>query len=298
MTKNKTLNKNKSGGLNWFAKGTRVYGEAIIIPEARVAFPKIFEPAPAREQKDGTMGKPRYEINFLYDSNDAEVQKLERKILMSAKAMIAMYNEKKPKNMVALGSIESALRDGNNQGKNGSATDFERYPYYEDKLILFACNTSKPDVIDNEGNELDGSEIKGGMICKAVIVPHLGGTGLSFRLETLQLVEDDDVRFGGSKPDYKSLLAAVQDDEDEDETEETEEEETHEADSSDNGNAEGEEEDEEEEDDAPPPAPAKRGRPSLAEQAKARAEAAAQAKKGQAQAAKAGKGLNAAKDLL
>lgn len=294
MTLNKKYDPNSSGDLFWSKNISRVYcKEAYLTPLGRISFPKLVE-AQEREWQ-GKKLMPKFEVAILLDKEDADVVKFQHKILLKSKAMVALYNEKNSADKPKLGDLDAVFKDGDK-------ANLEKYPSQEGQYIIVARNKERPDILGPDGKNLDPAEVEAGMIVKMFITPSFGSTGISYQIEALQVVEDDGVRFGGSRPDYKSLLQEI--------NESTE------------GSEEGLEETGAVNPDIQEPKTVKSAaevkvpkaaetptttegpvkKLTLAEQAKARAEASAQAKKDPPQAVrrviKVQKGISAAKSLL
>lgn len=188
--------------LSWFAKANRVYlKDAVLTPPGRVSFPSLVEPRPREHQ--GKVLEPQFEFSILLDKEDGAVQQFEEELLQAVGDMVVLYNNNKAENLPKLGAVDNVFKDGNK-------ANLEKYPMQEGKHVLIARNKKRPDIIDKAGNDLKPEDIKAGMIVRAFVVPHFGSTGISYRAEALQVMDDDGVRFGGSRPDYRSLMQEIQ----------------------------------------------------------------------------------------
>lgn len=186
----------------------RVYGKGMATPEGRFSWPSLDKPKdPPPVQPGQEQGKPRYEVTLLLEKTKA--QAFVNELQVKAKTMCAMFNEG---NSVKLAEVSVV--------KDGDAFDLEKYPYYKGHYVLVARNAKQPKIWNKNKQNMNPAEIYGGQLGKLVVVPHLGPTGLSFRLEIVQLVLDDQTRFGGTKENYDDLL---DDDEDDDSGENGEE---------------------------------------------------------------------------
>lgn len=178
----------------------RVYGDAIITPIGRFSWPALDVPRDPPPPKPGeTPGKPRYEVNLLLPKEDKTVLEFKARVEAISADMITLYNANSQKSKLAGGDV---FRDGD-------SSDKEKYPYDLGNWVMTARNTTLPDIYDVEKNTMEGSVIKGGMLGRLIVIPHLGATGMSYKMEIVQLLKDDNVRFGGGKPDYLGLLDAI-----------------------------------------------------------------------------------------
>ena len=188
--------------ISWYGKNNRVYAkDAVLTPIGRVSFPSLVE---ARKREFQGNETEAFEFSILLDKNDPEVQAFEADLLALSKEMVQLYNQKKPDNLPKLGDVDNVFKDGNK-------ANLEKYPMQEGMHVLIARNSKRPEVIDKAG-DVDPQLVKAGMKVRAYVTPHFGGTGISYRAELLQVVEDDGVRFGGSRPDYKSLIKEINED--------------------------------------------------------------------------------------
>ncbi len=108
--------------------------------------------------------------------------------------------------MIKKTKAKLSLSEGEELLKDGDTFDLEKYPYYAGKYIIQARNTNAIGVKDVNKNDIDPSVVKGGVKGLLIVTPHIGPTGLSFRGERLQFIEDDGERFGGSLRNVDALL--------------------------------------------------------------------------------------------
>ncbi len=167
-----------------------VYGEALVTPTGRCAWPALVKPQDAPAAQPGQQqGAPRYGITIILPKGDKVVEAWIKGTAAMVKDMLVVFNDKRPAKM----GIENVLQDGDD-GK----WDLEKYPYYKNSWLLTARNVQLPPVVDGQRNEIPVDAILGGMFVRATVTPLLTGHGISFKLNALQRVKDDDVRFGGA----------------------------------------------------------------------------------------------------
>lgn len=165
-----------------------VYGEAMVLPFGRCAWPSLVKPKDPPPPKEGEQpGQPRYEITYLLDKSDPKVQGWMAAIAKMGAEMLKLFNEGRKAKL----SIEEYAKDGN-------SFDLEKYPYYKDQLVLVARNAKVPTFVDKKKKELSAEAIQGGMIVGGVVTPLITAHGMSYKLEVVQLWEDDGKRFAGS----------------------------------------------------------------------------------------------------
>jgi hypothetical protein len=252
--KTKTNNKFK---LYLHPKFGRVYGEPVALPPTRIAWPYLVEPKEGGQSEDGQTFNDRYEGIALYDKKDKAFKKVSKHISSMAEEMVALYNKGK-KTKVA----------GFEIGTDGDEFDHEKYPYYKGKIILTLRNSQQPTIVgtkrDKDGHpiKIDPVLVEGGCLCSFVVTPHFAANGgLAFKVNVVQLVEDDGTRFGGSinpnvyaglldyDEEYENGPEEEDDDDDEEEEEEDDDDEEEEEEDDDDEEEEEEEEDDEEDDD-------------------------------------------------
>lgn len=192
------------------------YGEPMLSPSARVAWPCLVTPREAPPAAPGqTQGGPRYEITFILPKKDKGVIAWKKAVEKMCAEMLPVFNAGRKGKL----SVDEVLKDGD-------TFDAEKYPYYADSYLLVARNAKLPPIVDGRKELLPAEKVVGGMICRATVTPLLTGHGLSYKLEALQLVKDDEVRFAGASRAgaLLDMIPAVED-EDGEPTEEAEAEE-------------------------------------------------------------------------
>lgn len=168
------------------------YGNYILTPTARAAWCYLDKPS--------TFGpNPKYSITLLFDPSDALVANG----LAAIEAMYAeMLHEKYGPNVPAL-EIPCI--------KDGDDSKFSKYQGFAGMLHLTAKNARQPEVFDRMKKKVEPASILAGMKVRAVITPMLCTKGAAYKLERVQFVSDDGVRFF-SGADPTSLLDAIGDD--------------------------------------------------------------------------------------
>lgn len=204
-----------------FKKYNIVYGEGIVTPKGRLSFPYLTEKKQPLPPKEGEkeQGVPKHEVTILLDKKDAEVKKFIKTLETCAEEMVPLYNQG-AKNEIA--RVKRIVRDGDQ-------SDHEKYPQEKGCWILAARSKELPDLLNAEQRGVDAATFKAGLIIRLVIEPSLSSGGMGYGLKIVQVMEDDGVRFGGTKQDYTSLLDDVNGASEEEESEEApaeEEEET------------------------------------------------------------------------
>lgn len=224
--------KNEYGGL---------HAEAITTSLCRVAFVNLVSPSTKYKP-------PKYGAHLLFDKKDPKYLAFVKKLKVVGKALYAdQFGGKKV-------SLEQPLiRDGDKHEWNG----------FKGRDYLPARNKKQP-TFTAVDKSLGIDSVEAGMICRCVISPGINDDGFFYRLDSIKLVEDDEVRWGGAV-DGVGLLDAIDEetgadsdedeDEDSNEDEETsddseEEEDDDSEESEDEDDSDEEEEESEEEEDA------------------------------------------------
>lgn len=182
-----------------------VYGDVVLTPTGRCAWPALVKPKEPPPPADGQQaGAPRYEITIILPKTDSFVVQWEKAVTAMCKNMLTLFNQGRKGKL----SVEEVLKDGD-------SFDLEKYPYYKDSYILTARNVKLPPVIDGKKQAIPVEQVLGGSFVRATVTPLLTGHGLSYKLEALQLVKDDGVRFAGSNRTGAMLdmIPEVEDDE-------------------------------------------------------------------------------------
>lgn len=182
----------------------RIYGDGIRTPSGRFSWPSLVSPkAPPPPKPGEAEGKPRYEVTLLIDKKNPDLAEFLKTMKTMSSEMVEQYNRYAGKlNLAKLHPDISVCKDGDE-------ADVEKYPYYKGMLLLECRNPEMPVLFNAAKEAMEASEVLAGMEGRCVVVPHLGPTGLSYRLEVLQLLNDDGTRFGGGKRDYDNLVDAV-----------------------------------------------------------------------------------------
>lgn len=172
------------------SKYNRVYGDTVAIKGGRAAWPYLVTP---RENtfpvKAGDpIPAPRFEITVVLPKSDPKVQALVKAMAAESAGMLATYNEGKKSGKLA---ECPAFKDGDD-------FDHEKYPYYKDCYLALCRNASKPATVGANKQAIPADTIKGGNLVNVLATPHLGPEGISWKVETVQLVKDDGVKFAGS----------------------------------------------------------------------------------------------------
>lgn len=177
-------------------KYNRVYGNPVKTPIGRFSWPYLSEP------KVGELnGKviSNYEVQLLIDKSSPELQEFQVNLQTMANEMLELYNKYAPAKLAGVDVF-----------KDGDGYDHEKYPYYANTFVLATRNSEKPKVLNATKAEITPDTITPGVKGRLVVIPHLGPTGISYRVERVQFLEDDGVRFGGGKRDYDGLLDAIE----------------------------------------------------------------------------------------
>jgi len=173
-----------------------VYGGSLRSPIGRACWPSLITPKdPPPPQPGQPAGQPRFEVTVLLDKGTPETDAFIAQLEPMSNEMLALFNEKRA---APLGGVR-LLQDGD-------TFDMEKYPYYKGKWVLCARNAKETKVYGRDKKEVGREKIVGGVKVVLVVTPMITAHGLSFKLETTQLVEDDGTRFGGGVRDMSALL--------------------------------------------------------------------------------------------
>lgn len=190
-----------------------VYGEGIPTPLARASWPSLVTPkAPPPPKPGQEPGQPRYELTLVLPQT-REVKAWLDSVSVMAEEMLVDFNKgRKSKLTQETAAVESLAKDGN-------TFDHEKYPYYKDAFVLTARNAKLPPIIDAQGKDLAPNTIQGGMLIRAVVTPMITASGVSYKLNAVKLMKDDNIRFGGavSNRSYLDMLSGDSPDEGEEE---------------------------------------------------------------------------------
>lgn len=178
-----------------------VYGLRQATPFGRAAWPSLVKPKdpppPLPNQPPGT---PRYEVTILLKKDDKLVQEFVAKLDKEIKEMVDLFN----KGRSAKISVDAPLKDGN-------TFDLEKYPYYKDCWILVGRNAKQISVVDGKKRDIECSMVEGGNIVCGVVTPLITAHGASYKLEIVQYVKDDGVKFAGAIAAPDTYLSIVED---------------------------------------------------------------------------------------
>lgn len=178
-----------------------VYGIRTKTPVGRLAWVNLVKPKestfPVEEGKDAP--PPRYEVTLLLPKT-AEVDAWVAEVNEQTKEMVALFNKDRKGAKIAVDDM--FLKDGDD-------VDTEKYPFYAGHYYMVPKMKDRPSIYDAQLNEItDPSVVVGGMKALLIVRPLCTAHGISFQLRTVQLLDDDGVRFGGSISEDKDLLSA------------------------------------------------------------------------------------------
>ena len=191
-------------------KFRHVYGQTLATPVGRIYWPSLVTPKAPPPPKPGEQpGSARFEVSIGFDKADSRLLVFKTQLKEMTDEMVALFNEDRKS---TLGSC-SLLLDGD-EYIAGAADRAEKYPYYKGRMVLTARNAKEiPDkhVLDRQNNQIPRSTFAGGMECKLVVTPMCTAHGISYKLEVVQLWNDDGTRYGGGGRNPLELLAACED---------------------------------------------------------------------------------------
>lgn len=183
-----------------------VYGVRTKTPACRVAWVHLVEPKestfPVDEGKEAPA--PRYEVTLLLPKNEV-TEKWKADLQPQIDEMVTLFNKDRKGAKIA---IDDYLKDGDDM-------DLEKYPFYAGHYFVVPKNKERPTIFDAELNPASPESVVGGMPVIGIIRPLCTAHGISFQLRTIQLLEDDGVRFAGSVTSDKDLLTAIEGDKEE-----------------------------------------------------------------------------------
>lgn len=179
-----------------------VFGNSVPTPIGRLSWPYLTKPkAPPPPQEGQPEGQPRYECTLLIEKAGSEAFVAQLKEMTDE--MLILFNKGRP---AALGTCMLFGKYG-----DGDEADLEKYPNYKGCWVLVARNSKVVKTVGKDRKAIETDKILGGMKGKFVITPLITAHGISYKLEVVQLVEDDGVRFGGATRDAVELLDACVD---------------------------------------------------------------------------------------
>jgi len=192
-----------------------VYGLSIPTPIGRGGWPNLVKPKAAPPPKEGEkQGAPRYEQTLFLQKDNPSVIKFCETIKNMTDEMIELFNHKRA---ATIGGCRLFGKNG-----DGDEMDLEKYPFAKGCHVLVARNANPVKVVNKERKIIEPGLIEGGVKVRFVINPIVTAHGISYKLEAVQLWEDDGVRFAGAARDAVELFDACSDDDVESETEDTE----------------------------------------------------------------------------
>jgi Protein of unknown function (DUF2815) len=176
----------------------------IITPYAILSFPTLFSPKPRSEG-----GEPVYSLALLFDEKQQKTPEF-RKMKDAVEEVIKDRFGKVPRNQ-----LYNPFRDG--------AEKADKYQGYEQGVVFIgAWSKRKPPVIDrNKEDVLLPEQVFAGQLVRAAIQPFpfdvSGKKGVSWGLNSVQIVKADMPRIDGSIPP-KQAFPDLPDEEDDDES--------------------------------------------------------------------------------
>jgi hypothetical protein len=153
-------------------------GKKVMTPKFRVAFARVFKPEAFEEGQEAL-----FSITMLFPK-ETDISGLKA---VAREAKKAKWGDKAPK------KLKSPFKDGDSE-------DFEDYDGFEGMIVVRATSKWKPGIVDmNLQNITDETEFYSGCWARATVTAFAYdriGRGVSFALQNLQKLEDDD-QFGG-----------------------------------------------------------------------------------------------------
>lgn len=180
-----------------------VFGSTFATPEGRFVWTQhLSVPKDAPPAKEGEApGKPRYEITLLIPKNGAKTEEFMKNLKADTDAAIELFNKGRS------ATIGNCLLFG--KYGDGDTQDLEKYPYYKNCWVITARNAEKiadKDVMDSKKQPFVRENIKGGMLGRLVVQTIITGHGISYKMQAIQVTNDDGVRFGGASRDHGDML--------------------------------------------------------------------------------------------
>lgn len=176
--------------------------------EARISFPHLATPRPARMMSDGKMSKSKYECSLLVLPTSQDVQAFNARI---TKLLQEMYKEHWQ------GALQKFMGDRKTrcfgQGEECvDSTTFQVLKGYAGHLYINAKSDRQPALYGPDGNPLmDATAIYGGCRVNVYVQPWLQkneGGGIRAELIAVQFVRDDEP-FGAAPIDTTGLFGAI-----------------------------------------------------------------------------------------
>jgi len=151
------------------------------LPEGRLSFPKLFEPAPGFNG-----GEPKYETEVLIPKSSP---------LNELKSRFAAIVMEKFPDETKRPVFQLPIKDGDSLNQARVAAGKDPRPELEGMNVVKARSKQKPPVIDLQNRPITSAEdAKGGFWAQVVVSPfyysHVGG-GLSMGLDAVQITRKD-----------------------------------------------------------------------------------------------------------
>lgn len=157
-------------------------GKKVMTPRFRCAFARVFKPEAFEEGKE-----PVYSITMLFPKGETDISDLKR---VAIEAKKAKWGDKSPK------KLRTPFRDGDSE-------DFEDLDGFEGNIVVRATSKWKPGIVDRKlQNITDESEFYSGCWARATVQAFtydMASKGVSFALQNLQKLDDDDPFSGKAK---------------------------------------------------------------------------------------------------
>lgn len=175
----------------------QVYTAMLRTPVGRAAFTKLITP-------DIYQGQPKYRTCILFPKDNPEVvNSLKRLETAAEEALKKKFGDKLDKQRVAL---NAALRDGDD-------AKMAEYKGFKGCWYIQPGTKQIPTIVDEKESAIGAEAIISGMKVRAVVTGIITDKGVGWRLDILQLVLDDGVRYLGG-PDPRRLLSMDEEDSD------------------------------------------------------------------------------------
>jgi len=172
-----------------------VYGPSISSCPGRLVWCHLIKPKDGMKQADGKQGEPRFETTLLLSKDDPRTKVFIQETEKLGQYLVQVFNEGKKSKLATSLSL-----------KDGDQFDLEKYPFYKGTWVLVAKNAKTPLFYDKDKAEIEANKVFGGLIGKFLMKPIITVHGISFKLEAVQVLKDDNVRYGGGLRNLTDLL--------------------------------------------------------------------------------------------
>lgn len=172
-----------------------VYGPSIASCPGRLVWCHLVKPKEGMKQADGKVGEPRFEATLLLSKDDPRTKVFIDETEKLGQYLVQVFNEGKKTKLATSLSL-----------KDGDQFDLEKYPFYKGNWVLVAKNVKVPLFYDKDKAEIEAKEVVGGLIGKFLMRPIITVHGITFKLEAVQVLKDDNVRYGGGLRNLTDLL--------------------------------------------------------------------------------------------